>query len=250
MAKRFTLSIVGWNEYQERPDRANYTWCKLYSKTITGHFWQSSTLEQKAVWVTLLCLRNMQQEEVIHTQDFVLAGYCGVKASDVTEIIKGLIELGVIRDECGIIPGKIQADSRQNPGLELELELEKEKKEKGAAAIQPLPSVIAPQLVGDYSQKAVALLSTASLELQQTWLASYPDPAWIKQEINKATGWILANPKKAPKKFPAFMSNWLARGWENFRKTLPSNRSAGEIPDWKREALEKEAREKEKRNVS
>lgn len=238
MAKRFALSIVGWDEYQERPDRANYTWFKLHQKTITGHFWASSTLEQKAVWITLLCLRNAQQEEIIHTADFVIAGYCGVKAAQVEEILEGLKGLGVIQDDSRQLPGNAQDETRQIPGLELELELEREKSKKAAAAI-PRALVIAPQLVGDYSPKAKTLLEDVSLETQESWLFAYPDPAWIKQELNKAAAWITSNPKKAPKKFPQFMANWLSRGWEQFRKTIPSNR-ASERSAWEIAELEKE----------
>lgn len=239
MAKRFSISIAGWDEYQERPDRANYTWCKLHSKMITGHFWASSTSDQKAVWLTLLCLRNKQQEDIIHTQDFVLAGYCGIKTSEIPKIITGLMGLGVIQDHGGQIPGKFPDVSRQNPGLELEIEIEKEIEKKGAG--RPTPP-IAPQLEGEYSERALGILEAVSVEAQLSWLAAYPESSWIRQEINKAAAWIAVNPKRAPKKYAPFMGNWLSRGWESFRKTLPANKPEAAIPEWKRQALEEEKR--------
>jgi hypothetical protein len=240
--KRFAVSIANWSEYQERPDRANYTWCKLHQKILTGDFWANSTVEQKVMLVVLLCLRNKQDEDVVHAQDFVLAGHAGVNAKQVPGIIAGMIQLGAIVDESRQNPGKARDGSRQNDGLELELEKELEQEKKGAAAAPP-PPPLAPPLEGDYSPKARALLANVTLDAQLSWLAAYPDPAWIRRELNKATAWIIANPKKAPKKFPAFMNNWLGRGWEQHRKTLPSNSAgAAEEPEWKRKVRAEEAR--------
>jgi hypothetical protein len=238
-AKRFSVSLVNWEEFQERADRANYTWFKIHSKTVTGHFWQNATLEQKALWFSLLCMRNGQQSDVIHTLDFVLSGYSGVKLNQIEESIIGLIGLGVVRDESGLIPGDTLAVRGQNPGLEIELEKEREREVDQPAAA---PLRIAPSLVGDYSLKAKTIIHACDMSTQESWLAAYPDPAWIKQEINKAAAWISSNPKRAPKKYPAFMGNWLSRGWEKHRKTIPSIQPQGEEPEWKRLVREQEAK--------
>lgn len=58
------------------------------------------------------------------------------------------------------------------------------------------------------------------LNAQQAWLATYGDPVWVSTEILKANSWIATNPTRAPKsKVGRFVTNWLSRSWETYRKT-------------------------------
>ncbi|MFI5342845.1 MAG: hypothetical protein ACHQUC_01355 [Chlamydiales bacterium] len=68
------------------------------------------------------------------------------------------------------------------------------------------------------------LLQNVSHKEQEAWLQAYPSPEWIAQEILKANTWIASNPNKAPKMFGRFMTSWLSRSFENFRKGLSSRR--------------------------
>ena len=58
---------------------------------------------------------------------------------------------------------------------------------------------------------------------QRTWLLAYPDTEWLKQEILKAVSWLEVNPRRKPKVFARFFGNWLSRGWEKYRKTIPAS---------------------------
>lgn len=56
-------------------------------------------------------------------------------------------------------------------------------------------------------------------EIYGGWLASYEDEDWVIFELKKAATFILADPRKAPKKnFARFFSSWLSRSWEWKRK--------------------------------
>lgn len=108
---KYAISIVGWDDYQERGDRANYIWFKFHSKTYTGDFWTRSSHVEKVVWLFLLCLRNRQQDPVVFVPDVLLVAYCSVKASEISSILNKLAELGVIQDESRKDPGSFQAIS-------------------------------------------------------------------------------------------------------------------------------------------
>lgn len=69
---------------------------------------------------------------------------------------------------------------------------------------------------------ATEKLGSVKQSVQRLWLEAYPDRAWIRQELLKACAWIEANPRKQSKDFGRFMNNWLAKGWEQHRKTIPS----------------------------
>jgi len=50
----------------------------------------------------------------------------------------------------------------------------------------------------------------------------------IDVEEHKARAWIAANPRRAPRNFAAFFHNWMTKAHEKYRKTLPSNKPAGD----------------------
>lgn len=97
--RKFVLSITAWGEHQERPDRLNYSWFKFHAKTINGHFWSTTSSDELKVWICLLCLRNGQSGEFVHTNDLTLAGYCNFSPKQINEIIDKLILAGSLRDE-------------------------------------------------------------------------------------------------------------------------------------------------------
>jgi len=62
----------------------------------------------------------------------------------------------------------------------------------------------------------------------------YPDAEWIDKELSKMAVWLNANRRKSPKNhsgWTRFIMSWLSRGWEDYRKTLPSNKpGASRVP--------------------
>lgn len=74
------------------------------------------------------------------------------------------------------------------------------------------------------------ILKDVTQSVQRAWLAAYPDAEWVKREILKALVWIEANPRKKSKSFARFMGNWLSKGWESHRKSLPSGSKINTTP--------------------
>jgi hypothetical protein len=69
-------------------------------------------------------------------------------------------------------------------------------------------------------------LQKVSVSAQTAWVAVYEDPEWIKQEILKAVAWCKSNQRKAPKSnYSSFMARWLARSWEQYRKSIPPTKT-------------------------
>lgn len=70
-----------------------------------------------------------------------------------------------------------------------------------------------------------ALLKPIKKSTQKRWIKLYSDPQWIRSEFLKAMNWLEDNPQKAPKtKLARFLGGWLSRGWDQHRKSIPSNR--------------------------
>lgn len=74
----------------------------------------------------------------------------------------------------------------------------------------------------DFDPIVKDLFDTCTDAAQQAWLGAYPSIDWIVHEAKKANAWMISNPKKRPKDFQKFFNNWLNKGFENYRKGVPS----------------------------
>jgi transposase-like protein len=83
---------------------------------------------------------------------------------------------------------------------------------------------VEPQLMGD--DVVEFLVGSVKPDTQRAWLQAYKNcgPEWIKEEVLKAHAWQTANPRKASKDFGRFMTNWLGRSFESWRKGVPTRR--------------------------
>lgn len=131
--------------------------------------------------------------------------------------------------------GELEGKGRE---LEKEKELELEGKEDSSAMDEAstrgeLPAQVTPVTgrgpvlgaIPEFVDDPVCShwLEGVSEAVQRAWILAYPSPEWVIQEIKNANVWLISNPKKNPKKFGAFMSNWLSRSFEKYRKGLPTN---------------------------
>lgn len=70
------------------------------------------------------------------------------------------------------------------------------------------------------------LLKIIPEETQAQWPKLYPDPEFLEREAIKTIQWCKINPRKTPKSIKGwvrFYSGWLERGWERYRKSIPSS---------------------------
>jgi len=55
----------------------------------------------------------------------------------------------------------------------------------------------------------------------------YPEPDFLKAEFLKMDIWLECNPRRVPKckgGWTQFIMHWLRKGWNDYRKTIPSNK--------------------------
>lgn len=68
-------------------------------------------------------------------------------------------------------------------------------------------------------------------ELIRSWADTYPKE-FLTEEMKKARNWVLANTHKAPKSnWGRFFNSWFSRAWDQYRKTLASNKPVGITDD-------------------
>jgi len=74
----------------------------------------------------------------------------------------------------------------------------------------------------DFDPIVKELFDTCTNAAQKAWLEAYPSVDWIVHEAKKANAWMASNPKKRPKDFQKVFNNWLNKGFESYRKSVPS----------------------------
>lgn len=234
---------------------------KFYRRAVTEDIGWSGV--QLAVWVTLLCWASRFESKIrwtggqrtippgtIVTAIRDLASRLGFSKDAVARALRALSERGSIRIESATRGTLITicnwAEYQQSgedvatqarhghdgkrtlAGRQPDLNGEVENKEDNIPQ-EPTQKPSAPcGAVDAFSDEEilVELLENVRQSAQAIWLRTYSDRPWIKTEMLKAAAWIETNPRKRPKAMARFLGNWLANGWERYRKSIPSQSSA------------------------
>jgi hypothetical protein len=103
----------------------------------------------------------------------------------------------------------------------IEVNSECSEQTKVCSSTPPTLKVI-PEL--DFKEEQVeTLLVKVSTATQRSILKLYDDNEFLRREFIKMATWVRENAKKAPKSnYTRFIMSWLERGWESYRKGIPS----------------------------
>lgn len=236
-----TIEIRSWDKHQKRKDVKHPTWFALSNSVLDDPMFTELKSEDIVVWVYILALASKAKSSIVTMNIAHGVKSCRLKKQpDFLRCINALIKTTCIKmveasisshshdftdpytsvQKCA--PQTLQTDTTDITGQTSQTEESAELGEPSISAGVPLLSQGFD--VHRQNQVFMGLISEVSIEVQISWLAAYPDADWIVGEVLKANAWIAANPKKRPKKFGVFMTNWLSRGYESYRKGIPSRR--------------------------
>lgn len=228
----YKIKVKSWEKYNGKTGKKDKTVCisngffndaKIRMLTITG----------KCLYIGILleCGQNRRSNVDISHEDLVRFG--GGSGVVVRRLLDRLQELQLVTYE--IL--EVKNSSHKGPR-----KTKKTADEKNnvfpvylSAQMPPEPKPITPktpkkivergpiaELLGD--KRIDAMLRDVTQETQKAWIDTFIGIDFVLEELKKANVWILANPKKAPRDFGRFFSNWLSRAHETYRKGLPSRR--------------------------
>lgn len=217
------LEILNWEKFNPRKDLKSMPWFRLesdigYSETLFG-----LDAETKWLWIFLLstCARKVNAN--IEGNYEYISFHSGIEVEKVKKAIKVFENKGLVRvtnesDRVtnGSVPNKTNRTEQD------------EQNEQNTPNQETCSGAIS---VFDKNKLIANFLVNVKKSTQVLWVETYQDADWLNTEILKAMAWLDANPKKKPKgKNPArFLGNWFSRGWESYRKTLPSNKPNQDI---------------------
>lgn len=220
-----TITFPQWSKWNPRKDIKNPTWFAMSNRITEDD--QILTLSDKEfrAFIHLFCLASQQQG---HTASVNL-----VKAERVTGMPKSLFEKSITRlaelEICQIVSDVSRTSSVRDTSVARPWHVRSPSATEQDNTIQDRTEqapptagpVTAPVLNVDSG--TAEFLASVKIDIQAAWVRLYEDKTWVEREVRAAVLWCMANPARAPKSDRArFLTNWLKRGWESYRKTLPT----------------------------
>ena len=204
------LEIINWDKHQpNRKDVKHASWFKINNKMIHDPKIFSLTDLQFRLWVYILSLCSLEGSSKILL--------CVRQASVNNHTRKDRLELSISKFEqlqmVRVVSRNVDGTLDKNRLDKIRLETTFPRNRKKTFGSRGA--------IIEFTQ-CNGLLNTVTHEVQKAWLEAYPSAEWVVTEIKRAQVWIASNPQKAPKNFGRFMSGWLNRGFEQYRKGLPT----------------------------
>lgn len=230
------IALLGWDKINARKDVKEPSWFKFKHKFFDDSEFFDFSHSEIACWLYFLCEASKKNAHGEFLLSLPHANHIGkLPTTVVNSTIEKLKRLQMIttRTVRGRYAGGTFAGARQE-----EIRLE-EKREEETPSVSKLPET----LRADIGENLFNLFLARKVTENQ-WnalLAAYPDRPWVVQEINRAVNWEEANPQRKKKNFAAFITRWLAKGWDTRR--IEANPSPTKPRIWGETENEKYARE-------
>lgn len=227
-----SVRIKNFEKYKGRKDVTHNSWFRCSNRLLEDPDFFSFTHEEMLVWIYIMSVASQKNTADITVHHRHAQSVARLSSPSIDSAIKKLKKLGVLQ----ILPsrtvrGRYAADTstcatRQTEHNTTEQDITGHAELRDADA-HSAPASFSDPLISKY-------LEPIKNEVQFLWVQTYGDEAWVLSELKKAVLWSKANPTRAPKSnYMRFFTNWLARGWETHRKTLPSKQAGygGKIED-------------------
>lgn len=236
----FEIEIVNWDKHQpKRKDVKHSSWFK-----VSNYLFEDAVIAQLIpsefmVWMFLLTVASKMNHSCVRVSTQLIRSRCRVRTHLIHSTISVLEQYQMVKVVSRNVHEPLDKIRREEirreekrgeettePKKQAQLDLvakhqnEIKKPSNRPSKARPHGAIVEFQNCSE----CVSLLSDTTHEIQKAWLNTYPGIEWVEQEIKRADVWIKSNPNKKPKVFGRFMSAWLSRSFESYRKGLPSRR--------------------------
>jgi hypothetical protein len=259
-----TVEILNWAKYNPRKDVTRPSWLRLENGLLESPEFTDFTHEELIAWIYILSQSSKKYSPRVTIFFEHAHRVRKISPKALRSAISKLVKLATVR----VIP----ADQLEAPDTPLERHAydthlpateRNETERNGTKDEDSSPGSQSDLLGASVGDEGVqeslpeefapiaAILAARGVpcSVQRRWLQAYPDPRWIMQEVRKAELWEATNPGRRKKNFAAFISRWIAKGWDtrpmpqagpSSGPVIPSRRPPiADDPDverWEREA--------------
>lgn len=222
----FKVCILGWAKINARKDVENPSWFKFKHKFFSDTEFYDFSDSEKVCWLYMLCEASKKNDDgnfvlnVTHAQNVA-----NISAETIRSTLKKLEHLRIVtfsasrRRHVGVTSAGVRQEKSREEKI-------REEERRGEESASDTPPALGP-FADDERLTEVFADREVSVAAQWAWVEAFPEKEWIREQVFRALAWEEANPHKRKKHFARFISNWLARGWDDHRSKQPSRKPGG-----------------------
>jgi len=217
-----TVTINNWDKHNPRKDIKRPTWFSVDNRMIEDPDFFAFNHGEFKSWIYILSRASQKHCGTIDVHFDHAERVCGIKKSDMNAAIEKLLGLHIVtvsvRDPYVSVRNPYAHVTHTNP-------TDRQTDRQTPPPRDPRTEVILEFQIDPSISEFITKFKITQ-EVQKGWLDLYGIDC-VRREIIKAIGWLSANAGKSPKSVSGatrFMSKWLEKGWENYRKTIPSEK--------------------------
>jgi len=213
------LQVIGWKKYQPQSDRSRHKfWFRVNMDCGTSHGLFGLSAEQRWFWIQLLCECCRKDSDTVSIKLTRFAKLCEIEEDLILSAIKLLEENETVRVlsahcQSTVSPLRPHNSTRQDITRQ---NITKQDITK-TVCVEPKQVLVTTPTV---------IKNDLSFFINKKLLELYPQE-YIDREKVKMEMWLATNGHKKPKSdrgMVRFVTGWLSRGWETYRRGLSSNK--------------------------
>lgn len=207
--------ILNWEKFNPRKDVSNPSWFRLQNQMWNDSQFFTFTAEERWIWVCLLSIASQKNTSKL--------SFCLEWLALQTGVSNATIENALIKlERNGCVTSTLRArdvHGRYITDITNKTNITKQDKTK------TFSSELKNSITEATEQTLIKSNFTEFLNNKIETL--YPDKDFVTREKEKMKVWLAANPKKSPKSksgWTRFVMGWLERGWEQYRKSIQTEK--------------------------
>lgn len=221
---QYDISIINYDKFKGRADVSHNSWFRLSNRFLEDPDFFEFSADEKLTWIYILSLGSQKNSAEIKLNLRHAVKVCGLDQDEIQSALEKLKEI-----KCIAYYVTLPLRARNEDVLETSSaralhnitdKTEQTDKHNTISTEPKSVAVVTPKTLISISENKQVEVKA---DLIKAWADTYPKE-YLELELKKARNWLLANSAKAPKSnFGRFFNSWFDRGWETYRKTLPSN---------------------------
>lgn len=198
-----TVTVTNWSKYNPRKDYREPRWFAFSNRLIEDDAFYSFSAAEFKAWVYILSKASQKNSAEVIVRFVHAKNVCGIEPEVMKTAIEKLQKIGVISFGVQTTNGICTGDERDLNANDRDLYSTVQYSTNSTE--QYNTNTGAPEVF-----RSVPFIEKVSAEIQNRWLQTFPDHAWLLNELTSAANWLIEN-RKTKKNYATYFGGWLRR---------------------------------------